>query len=216
MGRAAELRLLDELLEEMQAGEPVTAIVCGEAGSGKTRLVGEVAAEARGRRMRALMGSCTMVGATSLAFAPFADALRTVVQELALEGTDREHSLAPRFPPGGHLGGHDGDTRSPGARSTGGVRAQLGLFEEVLDTLERAAVPSGLLVVIEDLHWADPSSLGLFEFLSAQPAAACRSRWWEQSGPTSPTTPGSWPGWLRCRGARGPSGSIWSPSAGRS
>ena len=47
-----------------------------------------------------------------------------------------------------------------------GASAQLGLFEEVLDTLERAAAASGLLVVIDDLHWADPSSLGLFEFLS--------------------------------------------------
>jgi tetratricopeptide (TPR) repeat protein len=46
------------------------------------------------------------------------------------------------------------------------VSPQLRLFEEVLDTLERAAVPAGLLVVIEDLHWADPSSRGLFEFLS--------------------------------------------------
>jgi DNA-binding CsgD family transcriptional regulator len=36
----------------------------------------------------------------------------------------------------------------------------------VLDRLEGAAVPAGLLVVIEDLHWADPSSRGLFEFLS--------------------------------------------------
>jgi DNA-binding CsgD family transcriptional regulator/tetratricopeptide (TPR) repeat protein len=40
------------------------------------------------------------------------------------------------------------------------------LFEEVLDTVERAAVPAGLLVVIEDLHWADRSSRGLFEFVS--------------------------------------------------
>jgi DNA-binding NarL/FixJ family response regulator len=166
VGRAAELRLLDELLAEMQAGEPVTALVCGEAGSGKTRLVGEVAAAARTRAMRALMGSCTMVGATSLAFAPFAEALRTVVQELVLEGTDREHSLAPRF---ARLVATSADataTRYPPGLDPRGASAQLGLFEEVLDTLERAAVPSGLLVVIEDLHWADPSSLGLFEFLS--------------------------------------------------
>src|ERR671910_905958 len=46
------------------------------------------------------------------------------------------------------------------------VSAQLRLFEEMLDGLERAAAPGGLLVVIEDLHWADPSSRGLFEFLS--------------------------------------------------
>jgi DNA-binding CsgD family transcriptional regulator/tetratricopeptide (TPR) repeat protein len=48
------------------------------------------------------------------------------------------------------------------------VPAQLRLFEEVLVEVERAAVPAGLLVVIEDLHWADPSSRGLFEFLSRQ------------------------------------------------
>jgi DNA-binding CsgD family transcriptional regulator len=46
------------------------------------------------------------------------------------------------------------------------VSAQLRLFEEVLYTLESAAVPNGLLLVIEDLHWADPSTRGLFEFLS--------------------------------------------------
>ncbi len=57
-------------------------------------------------------------------------------------------------------------TREPPGLDPLGASAQLALFEEVLDTLERAAVPSGLLVVIEDLHWADPSSLGLFEFLS--------------------------------------------------
>jgi predicted ATPase len=38
------------------------------------------------------------------------------------------------------------------------VSAQLRLFEEMLDGLERAAAPGGLLVVIEDLHWADPSA----------------------------------------------------------
>jgi DNA-binding CsgD family transcriptional regulator len=48
----------------------------------------------------------------------------------------------------------------------GGASLQLRLFEEVLETVEYAAVPSGLLLVIEDLHWADPSSRGLFEFLS--------------------------------------------------
>ena len=56
--------------------------------------------------------------------------------------------------------------RDPPDHDPLGAHAQLGLFEEVLDTLEQAAVPDGLLLVIEDLHWADPSSRGLFEFLS--------------------------------------------------
>ena len=110
VGRAAELQLLGGLLAEVQAGESVTAIVCGEAGSGKSRLVGEVFAAARGRGMRALTGSCTMVGATSLAFAPFAEALRPVAQELAPERTNPKDSLGIAVgPPVGHLGGGDSD-----------------------------------------------------------------------------------------------------------
>ncbi len=139
VGRAAELQLLDELLTEVQAGEPVVAIVCGEAGSGKTRLVGEVADGARGRGMRALAGSCTMVGATSLAFAPFVDALRPVVQELALEGTTREHSRGPRFARLVATSAEATATRETPALDPLGPSAQLGLFEEVLDTLARAA-----------------------------------------------------------------------------
>jgi hypothetical protein len=101
-----------------------------------------------------------------LAFAPFAEVLRTVVQELASAEGAGAGRVAPRLArlvagPGG--GTATGDPHGPDPI---GASAQLGLFEDVLDTLESAAVPSGLLVVIEDLHWADPSSRGLFEFLS--------------------------------------------------
>ena len=86
VGRAIELAVLDELLGEARAGEPVTVLVCGEAGAGKTRLVSEVAAVVRERGTRTLVGSCTMVGRTSLAFAPFAEAFRPVVRELGIGG----------------------------------------------------------------------------------------------------------------------------------
>jgi class 3 adenylate cyclase/tetratricopeptide (TPR) repeat protein len=166
VGRAVELGLLDELVGEARAGEPVTVLICGEAGAGKTRLVAEMAAVARDGGTRTVAGNCTVVGRTALAFAPFAEVLRTVVQELAIDEGPSAGRVAPRLArlvagPGG--GTASGDPRGPGPV---GASAQLGLFEEVLDTLESAAVPSGLLVVIEDLHWADPSSRGLFEFLS--------------------------------------------------
>jgi hypothetical protein len=44
--------------------------------------------------------------------------------------------------------------------NSGGASAQLALFEELLNTLEGAATPDGLLLIIEDLHWADVSSRG--------------------------------------------------------
>jgi DNA-binding CsgD family transcriptional regulator len=166
VGRAAELRVLNDLLAGTGAGALVTALVCGEAGSGKTRLVTEVAGAAQAGGMRTLVGSCMMVGSTSLAFAPFAEALRPVVQGLAADPTGHAGSPAPRL--ARLVAGPVGAAAAPEPPGIDplGAFAQLGLFEEVLDTLERAAVPSGLLVVIEDLHWADLSSRGLFEFLS--------------------------------------------------
>jgi DNA-binding CsgD family transcriptional regulator/tetratricopeptide (TPR) repeat protein len=165
VGRTVELRLLDELLEAARAGEPVAVLVCGEAGSGKTRLMGEVAAAALAKGIRTLMGSCTMVGRTSLAFAPFVEALRPVVKELGVTEV-----VGARVP--SRLGRVVAVPRADGMLASSselepiGASAQLGLFEEVLDVIEQTAVPAGLLVVIEDVHWADTSSRGLFEFLS--------------------------------------------------
>jgi len=94
------------------------------------------------------------------------EALGPVVRELATGGGDGGGPVGPGLArlvsgPGGGAAGRDPPDPGPF-----GVSAQLRLFEEALDGLERAAVPTGLLVVIEDLHWADPSSRDLFEFLS--------------------------------------------------
>src|ERR687898_2135680 len=166
VGRAGELALFDELLGEARAGESVTVFVCGEAGAGKTRLVSKATAVARDGGARTLVGSCTAVGRRSFAFAPFVEALGPLVREPASGGGDGGSPIGPSRvrlvsgPEGGAVGRESPD---PGQFE---VSAQLRLFEEMLDGLERAAAPGGLLVVIEDLHWADPSSRGLFEFLS--------------------------------------------------
>jgi class 3 adenylate cyclase len=97
VGRAVELALLDELLSEARAGEPITVLICGEAGAGKSRLVTEVAAAARDGGTRTLAGNCTVVGHTSLAFAPFAEVLRRVAQELAIAEGAGAGRVAPRL-----------------------------------------------------------------------------------------------------------------------
>jgi predicted ATPase len=95
VGREVELGLLDQLLEETQAGAPVTVLICGEAGAGKTRLVAEVTARAQDRGARTLVGNCTAVGRASFAFAPFVEALRPLVQEFASGGGDRGQLVGP-------------------------------------------------------------------------------------------------------------------------
>jgi predicted ATPase len=143
--RVEELRLFDELFGETQAGEPATALVCAEAGAGKTRLVIEVAAAARGRGMRTLAGSCSMVGGTSLALAPFAEALRPVMRELAMGAGDGGDRVALRLARlvAAPVDAAGANRDSPDAGPVG-ASDQLRLFEEVLDTLERAAVPAAL------------------------------------------------------------------------
>jgi tetratricopeptide (TPR) repeat protein len=163
----AELALLDELLSEARAGAPVTVLVCGEAGVGKTRFLGEVTAAARDRGTRTLAGSCAALrGGAGFAFAPFAEALRPLAAELMGGGRGTTGDVAPQL---ARLVAMSVDVAAPPDRpelDPLGPQAQLGLVEEVLDTLERAAAPGGLLVAIEDLHWADASSRGLFDFLS--------------------------------------------------
>jgi DNA-binding CsgD family transcriptional regulator len=165
VGRAAELAQLDELLVEARAGQPVTVLVSGEAGAGKSRLVAEVVAAANERGTRALVGSCMVVGGTSLAFAPFAEALRPLAQELAIGGGGGGTRISPRLDRLVAAPGGAAERDRPGSEPLG-AHAQLGLFEDVLGALERAAAHDEMLVVIEDLHWADASSRGLFDFLS--------------------------------------------------
>jgi DNA-binding CsgD family transcriptional regulator/tetratricopeptide (TPR) repeat protein len=161
-----ELALLDDLLRQVRAGEPVTVLVCGEAGAGKTRLVTELVAVAGGGGTRGLLGGCTPVGRRSFAFAPFVEALRPVVRELATGGGDGAGPVGPRL---ARLASGPGDGATGGdplPAGPFGMSAESRLFAEVLDTVERIAGSTGVLVVIEDLHWADPSSRDLFACLA--------------------------------------------------
>jgi ATP/maltotriose-dependent transcriptional regulator MalT len=88
IGRQEEVSSVAALMGRAQAGEPAFALVGGEAGVGKTRLVSEVAARASGAGFLVLTGQCVELGAEGLPLAPLADALR------ALAGTMRPEALA--------------------------------------------------------------------------------------------------------------------------
>jgi len=163
VGRAEQLSLLGESLEEARQGSPAAALVGGEAGVGKSRLISELADRARADGIMVLIGGCPELGADGLPFAPFTAVLRQLVRELGVAGT-LELLPGPAVVELGRLlpdlaGG-------PGSASDGYPgEARARLFEQMLALLEHLAEQRPVALVIEDLHWADRSSRELLGFL---------------------------------------------------
>jgi DNA-binding NarL/FixJ family response regulator len=180
VGRAAEMAALEAALDAVRQGEPSAVLIGGEAGMGKTRLISEFTAAARGAGVRVLTGACLELGADGLPFSPFTAMLRDLVRAadpeeiaelLSSSGrTARELArLLPELTPDrgpGPLGGaavDSDDAYGGGAMTAGEARAHL--FEGFLTLLERLAAQRPLVLVIEDAHWADRSSRDLLAFL---------------------------------------------------
>jgi DNA-binding CsgD family transcriptional regulator/tetratricopeptide (TPR) repeat protein len=164
VGRRAELGRLEAAYAYASAGEPVTLCVGGEAGVGKTRLVTRFAGQVRGSGGRVLLGGCIELGEGSLPYAPVVEALRGLGRGLEPAALDElvgpgRPLLARLLPELGH-----GEV-STSAGLAVGSSAQARLFEAFLALLERLADRSPTVLVVEDLHWADRSTLDLLTFL---------------------------------------------------
>jgi DNA-binding CsgD family transcriptional regulator/tetratricopeptide (TPR) repeat protein len=162
VARAAELAVLRAAVERASSGDAATVLVSGEAGVGKTRLVGELMRIARDDGALVLLGRCVDVGDGELAYAPIAGALRSLaaqVDEAELaDALGRGRTELARLMP--DVAGDDaGSAGEPAA--FGKAR----LFELLLGTLGRLGRQRTVLLVIEDLHWADGSTRDLLRFL---------------------------------------------------
>src|SRR6266511_2527246 len=146
VGRVAEAAQLWAAFERAVAGSPATVVVAGEAGVGKTRLVSELLARARAHGALALVGGCLDVGEGVVAYAPMVEALRPLGELLGPE--ELERVLAGARPELARL------VPEPG-----------GLFELLLGVLHRLAERGAVLLVVEDLYWADRSTRNLLGFL---------------------------------------------------
>ncbi|MFC8952231.1 AAA family ATPase [Streptomyces sp. NPDC057101] len=159
VGRAGELTALTEALSRADAGEPQALLVGGEAGVGKTRLIEEFLDTACGRGAVVALGGCVELGADGLPFAPFATALRSLRRRLPGELTEaadgQEGELARLLPELGDPGHHDSSDEDSTAR----------LFELTVRLLERLAADRTIVLVLEDLHWADASTRHLLTYL---------------------------------------------------
>jgi DNA-binding CsgD family transcriptional regulator/tetratricopeptide (TPR) repeat protein len=168
IGRTEELARLRELLDRASSGEPLVALVGGEAGVGKTRLVEQLAVAAEAQGVRVLHGGCVPLGEAGLPFVPITQALRGLAVELepaeleAVAGPARAElaRLLPEPP--------WSDEAATGSAITGAGQAGPGrLFALLLGVVERLAARAPLLWVIEDLQWADRSTRELLAFLVA-------------------------------------------------
>ncbi|WP_225853599.1 AAA family ATPase [Micromonospora sp. AMSO31t] len=161
VGRQSELTGLREALGRARAGDPATVLVGGEAGVGKTRLLEEFGAHATATGARLLIGQCLELGEAGLPFAPFAAALRDVLRHdgpAAFAGYEAEFArLLPEL------------ARVPAAAAPTGLPVSDTprgyLFDLVADLFRRLAEERPLVLVIEDLHWADRSTRDLIDFL---------------------------------------------------
>ncbi len=139
MGRVAERAVLSAALSRAAAGHAQVLLITGPAGIGKTRLTEELSHEAGQAGAAVRCGESAPLAGAALAYGPFAAAL-------------------------GDKAGWLLDDDGPGDM----LAARHRLFIRVLDLLRAQAEASPLVLVLEDLHWADESSRELLAFLTVR------------------------------------------------
>jgi DNA-binding CsgD family transcriptional regulator/tetratricopeptide (TPR) repeat protein len=162
VGRDGELTRLLGLLDDASDGRPSHALISGDAGVGKTRLVVELASRASDRGFLVLSGRCAELG-DSIPYLPLADALREGTTTPGAATEPLVAALAARPVLGRLLPDRD-VVAQPGEQVSG--LAQQQLFGAVLGLLAELAEGHPVLLILEDLHWADRSTRDLITFLS--------------------------------------------------
>ena len=164
VGRHAEQLALLDAWGRAADGTASVVLVGGEAGIGKSRLLRELADEVERTDGLWLIGGCTSQAGAVQPFGPLVAALRSLVRRLGaaelrtvVGGSGGE--LARLLP---ELGDDVAEPVVTDVFTTSSGR----LFELVLGLLHRLALERPVALVLEDLHWADPSTLDLLDFLA--------------------------------------------------
>ena len=171
LGRAEELERLCSAVGSAREGDPSTVLLAGDAGVGKTRLLRELGHWAAGEDLTLLVGHCVDLGELGLPYLPFTEILAGLTRDpdpgvtemvaahpgvvSLLGGESGQPGPSDRFdaePP---------DRTAPAPAGSG----QRQLFEAIAALLFELAGLRPVLLVIEDLHWADQSTRDLLRFL---------------------------------------------------
>ena len=158
VSRTLELETLDSLLAGLGAGAPVIVDVSGEAGMGKSRLLSEFRARIGNDTWTVLSGRAAEYE-QHIPFRPFCDAFADL--DLRELGVDPElaRSVAPIV--------NSGAGQDPRAADAGPVD-RFGLYRAMASLLRQLG-ETGVVVMLDDLHWADPASLELVDYLVRHP-----------------------------------------------
>ena len=146
VGRSRELDELMGALARTESDGPLVVFVSGEAGSGKTRLLREFAGRARRQGALVATGAAIPIGDDGPPYGPFADGLRRLFRELRRDRTEDAAEVAGLW--------------------TSSRESQPARFEAVLDVLESLAADATVVVIVEDLQWADRSTRDLLLYLA--------------------------------------------------
>ena len=158
IGRDSELSTLEDALLSALRGDGGVVIVGGEAGMGKTRLVNTLASRARTLGCVVVAGGCSEAE-LSLPYLPFLEAIGNYLT--TADAGDLGQRLGPAA---GELAQLFPQLGAPSGSSTDSVQAKLRLFESILILLRDAAGHRALLVILEDLQWADPATRELLDY----------------------------------------------------
>jgi DNA-binding SARP family transcriptional activator/RecA/RadA recombinase len=167
VGREAQLAAVGAAVRAGGAGRGRVVLVAGEPGIGKTRLAEEAARQAAAEGVRVTWGRC-YEGEGAPAFWPWVQVVRQLLAEVPpgalgglLERAGPELSqLLPEL-----------KEQAPAAAPPPMVElaaARFRLYQAVSGLLRRLSQDRPLLVVVDDLHWADAGSLGLLAFLATE------------------------------------------------
>ncbi len=155
IGRHEELRALAAALGDAESGRGGAVILTGEAGIGKSRLTREVMERAEKHGVLVAVGRAVPAG-DSTPYRPLTEAMLQILRDRSLPDDD---ALTPWLPaltaivpvPDAESHGE----ASPAARG-----------EAVIQLLRSVGSDDGVVVVLEDLHWADPDTLAVVEYLA--------------------------------------------------
>ncbi len=174
IGRSAEMTALQESIEAAASGQGGVVLLSGEAGIGKSRLVAELQREASALAFQLLGGQCFPAD-RSCPYAPLLDLLHAFLAPLSASqiATALGPSARVLFPLLPEQVQHLPELASlPPLSSLDPEQEQRRLFAQLSEFFTRAASSRPVLLVVEDLHWSDESTLEFLLFFARRTAAS--------------------------------------------